>query len=140
MKSTHSQDRNVLHTKNNFYNNLSPFCFFFCCLNTQVRNIPGHSPLFLYAAVLLPSTPKSSIRTYSRTNKVVTRPLEPLLSSPLVLLRYQQASQITYTSVFSPRSQYVLILPLPWKNTKINMFINGEEAGTGGRERRSDIL
>lgn len=113
---------------------------FFCSLNTQVINIPGHSPLFLNVAVLLPSTPKSSIRTYSRTNKVVTRPLEPLLSSPLLLLRYQQASQITYTSVFSPRSQYVLILPLPWKNTKINMFINGDEAGMGGRERGSDIL
>lgn len=128
MKSTHSQHRNVLHTKNNFYN---VFSFsFFCSYSMQVINIPGLPSLFLsYGAILLSSVRKSPIRTYSRTNKVVARPPELLLLSPLLLPHYQQASQITYTSVFSPRSQYVLILPLPWKNTKINRFINGDEVG-----------
>lgn len=99
---------------------------FFCSYSMQVINIPGLPSLFLsYGVILLSSVRKSPIRTYSRTNKVVARPPELLLSSPLLLPHYQQPSQITYTSVFSPRSQYVLILPLPWKNTEINRFING---------------
>lgn len=118
--------------------------FFFCSYSMQVINIPG-PPLFSVlllllsfwvfwscGAVLLSSAQKSPMRAYSRTNKVMVRSLELLLSSPL-LPHYRQDSQITYTSVFSPRSQYVLILPLPWKNTEINRFINGDvEAGSGG--------
>lgn len=137
VKSTHSQDRKLLHTKNNFYNIFSIFfsfvLFFFLQLQYAGNKYTWNSLCFLsYGAVLFSSARKSPIRTYSRTNKVVARPPELLLSSPLLLPHYQQASQITYTSVFSPRSQYVLILPLPWKNTKINRFINGDEV-EGGR-------
>lgn len=127
VKSTHSQDRKVLHTKNKFYNFF--LFFFFCSYSIQVINIPGILLFLSYGVVHFSSTRKSPIRTYSRTNKVVARPPQRLLSPLLLLPHYQQASQITYTSVFSPRSQYVLILPLPWKNTEINRFINRDENG-----------
>lgn len=131
MKSTHSQDRKVLHTKNTFtiFFFLFFVLFFFCSYSMQVINIPGIPSNLSYGVVCFSSARKSPIRTYSRTNKVVARPPELLLSSLLLLPHYQQASQITYTSVFSPRSQYVLILPLPWKNTEINRFISGDEVG-----------
>lgn len=99
------------------------FCFlFFCSYGMQVINIPGIPSVGLYG-VLFSSARKSPMRTYSRTNKEVARPPEPLLSSPLLFPHYQQASQITYTSVFSPRSQYVLILPLPWKKYR-NQYVH----------------
>lgn len=126
IESTKYKNSSVKITLRTLGTKKQPFFFsVFVSSSIQVLNIPGVSSFLNFVLISWGCrspflSGKSQLRTYSRTNKV---------AAPQLLPRGQQASQITYTSVFSPRSQYVLILPLPWKkNAKINKFINGKAA------------